>query len=556
MAFDYFTIQALAVEMRTHLLGAVVGRAYAKDNELAFSVAGADDWFYGRAGRDGLMCLRRENWPRDWSAGSGPEKYLVRARIVDIEADRQERIMRFRLERRDSRAQASYGVLICQLIPHKIQFFLLREETSEILGHWGQLRGPSTIGSMYSGPVSAGRLLPGVDQEADWIKLLEGAEGDLEKQGRRWLCGADAHVVRELLHRAKELGDEKTAMWSAAVEAYGTAPTVRAYTWEESSKMGFSALEPRRLAGNYGVCDGVSQVIWTVREAEREKQKSQRKDQQVKNRLKQALKNGGRRLKSMQLELQEADKAEDCEKKGNALLAHIAQLSAGSTQVELPDVFDPEGRKTLTIKLDPDRSPAENAARYLKSVKKYRRRQQIVPQRLHKLQVQCDRLNEWIEAVEAGTWQDNEALRNWLEATVKQSDKKGKEAAIAHPRRYRTSSGWSVWAGRNNKENDILSHKMSAQNDLWFHAHGYPGSHVVLRREGRKEEPDKQTLEEAAAVAAFWSKGKTAKKVSVVYTLVKYVSKPRGGAPGQAILKREKTIVVVPALIKEDQDDT
>ena len=95
---------------------------------------------------------------------------------------------------------------------------------------------------------------------------------------------------------------------------------------------------------------------------------------------------------------------------------------------------------------------------------------------------------------------------------------------------------------------------MSAQNDIWFHAHGYPGSHVVLRREGRKEEPDKQTLEEAAGLAAFWSKGKTAKKVSVVYTLVKHVTKPRGGAPGQALLRREKTIVVTPSLIKEESD--
>ena len=93
---------------------------------------------------------------------------------------------------------------------------------------------------------------------------------------------------------------------------------------------------------------------------------------------------------------------------------------------------------------------------------------------------------------------------------------------------------------------------MAAQNDLWFHAHGYPGSHVVLRREGRKEEPDKRALEEAAAVAAYWSKGKTAKKVSVVYTQVKYVTKPRGGAPGQALLKREKSIVVEPSLINEE----
>ena len=61
-----------------------------------------------------------------------------------------------------------------------------------------------------------------------------------------------------------------------------------------------------------------------------------------------------------------------------------------------------------------------------------------------------------------------------------------------------------------------------------------------------------RALEEAAAVAAYWSKGKTAKKVSVVYTLVKYVTKPRGGAPGQALLKREKSLVVEPGLLPED----
>jgi predicted ribosome quality control (RQC) complex YloA/Tae2 family protein len=95
---------------------------------------------------------------------------------------------------------------------------------------------------------------------------------------------------------------------------------------------------------------------------------------------------------------------------------------------------------------------------------------------------------------------------------------------------------------------------MAAQNDMWFHAHGYPGSHVILKREGRKDEPSKQTLEEAAAIAAFWSKGKSAKKVPVVYTLAKYVSKPRGGAPGQAVLKREKTLIVEPQIPKTKDD--
>jgi predicted ribosome quality control (RQC) complex YloA/Tae2 family protein len=90
---------------------------------------------------------------------------------------------------------------------------------------------------------------------------------------------------------------------------------------------------------------------------------------------------------------------------------------------------------------------------------------------------------------------------------------------------------------------------VAAQNDVWLHAHGYPGAHVILRREGRKEEPSGQTLEEAAGVAAYWSKGKTARHVPVVYTLAKYVSRPRGGRPGQAVMKREKTVMACPALL-------
>ena len=125
-------------------------------------------------------------------------------------------------------------------------------------------------------------------------------------------------------------------------------------------------------------------------------------------------------------------------------------------------------------------------------------------------------------------------------------------APEAHPRRYRTSDGWSVWAGRNNHENDLLSHRLAAQNDLWFHAHGYAGAHVLLRREGRKEEPSQRAVLEAAAVAAYWSKGKTARKVPVVCTLAKFVSKARGAPAGQAVIRRERTLMVEPALLPEE----
>ena len=553
MAFDYFTIQALAQELQERLQGAVIEQAYAQPAELAFAVD-QGEWLYGVSGREGLLCLRREAWPRSWRAGDGPEKYLVRARIVAVETERRERILRFRLERRDRDDRPSFGVLVCELIPNKIRFVLHRQADGSILGHWGTTKDKSPIDKPYQPPEPSGRLLPGTDELSAWSDRLASADATWEKAARRWLAGADASVVRELTFRSQQgRGDEPAiALWNAATEAYTSAITDQSYVWQEAGRFHFSALEPRRLQGAYEQFDSVSAGIWTACQRGRTQHRTQQTQQHIRRRLNQTLKNAQRRLAAMQVEFDEAERAEEYKRKGHALWANIGQLSGRLEQVELADLFDTEGGSTLRIDLDVNRSLAENAAAYLKAAQKYERRQQALPQRLAELKRQCAQYEHWIGAVDAGTWEADAALQNWLENKVTSPDKTASKQPQAHPRRYRTSTGWSVWAGRNNKENDVLTHKMAAQNDLWFHAHGYSGSHVVLRSEGRKEAPSKQTIEEAASLAAYWSKGKTAKKVSVAYTMVKHVTKPRGGAPGQALLRREKTIIVEPALLKKE----
>ena len=553
MAFDYFTIQALAQELQGRLQGAVIERAYAQSTELAFAVD-QGEWLYGVSGREGLLCLRREAWPRSWRASDGPEKYLVRARIVAVEAERRERILRLRLERRDRAGRPSFGVLVCELIPNKVRFVLHRQADGGILGYWGTAKDKSPVGKPYQPPEPSGRLLPGTDAFSEWRDKLASADAPLEKAARRWLAGADASVVRELVFRSQQGGGDQptAALWSAATETYTSEVTGQSYVWQEAGRFHFSALEPRRLQGAYEQFDAVSPGIWAACQQERAQRRTQQTQQHIRRRLSQTLKNARRRLAAMQAEFDEAARAEEYKRKGHALWANIGQLSGRPAQVELADLFDSEGDSTLRIDLDVNRSLAENAASYLKAAQKYERRQQALPQRLTKLKHQCSQYEHWIGAVDAGTWEADAALQNWLESKVTSTDKTASKQPQAHPRRYRTSTGWSVWAGRNNKENDVLTHKMAAQNDLWFHAQGYSGSHVVLRSEGRKEAPSKQTIEEAAALAAYWSKGKTAKKVSVAYTLVKHVTKPRGGAPGQALLRREKTIVVEPTLLKKE----
>jgi predicted ribosome quality control (RQC) complex YloA/Tae2 family protein len=103
-----------------------------------------------------------------------------------------------------------------------------------------------------------------------------------------------------------------------------------------------------------------------------------------------------------------------------------------------------------------------------------------------------------------------------------------------------------VLIGRNNDGNDHLTLHMARPEDYWFHVHGSPGSHVVLRRGKGKDEPSKGTLREVAEWTAFYSKSATAGTVPVIYTLKKYVRKPRKAPPGTVVCEREKTIMVKP----------
>jgi len=112
---------------------------------------------------------------------------------------------------------------------------------------------------------------------------------------------------------------------------------------------------------------------------------------------------------------------------------------------------------------------------------------------------------------------------------------------------YQLPDGYEVLAGKSNVDNDLLSLKVAKAKDLWFHLHGQPGSHVILRHpEGAQ--PDNATIKTAAAIAAWHSKARNAGKVPVSYTEAQNVSKPRGAKPGTVSIKHEKTVKVRPAI--------
>jgi predicted ribosome quality control (RQC) complex YloA/Tae2 family protein len=112
---------------------------------------------------------------------------------------------------------------------------------------------------------------------------------------------------------------------------------------------------------------------------------------------------------------------------------------------------------------------------------------------------------------------------------------------------YTLPGGWEVLAGRTSRDNDILSLKIARPNDWWFHVRGLPGSHVVLRVP-RGQEPDRDTVRAAAAIAAWHCKKRDARQVSVAATRAQNVSKPRGAPPGTVEVRKETAIQVRPAL--------
>ena len=112
---------------------------------------------------------------------------------------------------------------------------------------------------------------------------------------------------------------------------------------------------------------------------------------------------------------------------------------------------------------------------------------------------------------------------------------------------YSLPGGWTVLAGRTEDDNDALSLRIARPNDYWFHAHGVPGSHVILQGEDGLE-PDKATLKLAAAVAAYHSKARAGGVVPVSCTKAQNVSKPRGAKPGTVQIRKETTLKVRPGL--------
>lgn len=233
---------------------------------------------------------------------------------------------------------------------------------------------------------------------------------------------------------------------------------------------------------------------------------------------------------------------------GELITANIYALKKGMEWATLINYYSPAG-ESITIPLDKNKNPQENAQQYFKKYHKAKTAFEYAEKETDILKAEISYLESVIFAIEnAESPEQLNQIQTELyeQGYLSKPRQKGKMAkpAPVQPLKIQSQDGFEILIGRNNKENDKLTFKIARKEDLWLHIKNFPGSHVVIRTEG-KEVPD-TTLTEAAEYAAWFSKGRSASKVEIDYTQVRNVKKPSGAKPGMVIYVDYKTIVVNP----------
>lgn len=248
-----------------------------------------------------------------------------------------------------------------------------------------------------------------------------------------------------------------------------------------------------------------------------------------------------RKLSEQQQDLKRAEDKDRFRLYGETLLAFVRQVPPKAEQVELPDPYCPE--RLIQIPLDPRLSVSGNAQRYFKLYRKAKHTGQKACQQLMLTQSEIRYWQQVLTAIEQADHNLLKVIRQELEDLPRKPAATRKQA-VSLPLSLRSSGGNTILIGRNQRQNDLLTFKLASRQDTWLHARGLPGSHVLIK--DAPYPPSPELLEEAALLAAYFSKGRESPAVEVDYTAIKFVRRSPGGKPGQVLYTNYQTITVRP----------
>lgn len=258
-----------------------------------------------------------------------------------------------------------------------------------------------------------------------------------------------------------------------------------------------------------------------------------------------------RTMRVREKELEEGKKADHYRICGELLQSNLHRAKTGMTEVTVENYYD--NCAPFTIPLRPDRSPQQNAQLYFKKYSKAKTSARVVAELVRQDKEDLSYLDSVFMALcDCETSADVDQIREELIRTGFSKNRRknnGRSSAPSKPRKFTSSTGFTILVGRNNVQNDQLTVKLSRKDDLWLHTKNIHSSHVLIQSNGK--EIDDRSILEAAAICAYYSKGKNAPKVEVDYCPVSHVRKPNGARPGMVVYENYYSVLVEPKLPEE-----
>jgi predicted ribosome quality control (RQC) complex YloA/Tae2 family protein len=598
MAFDNYVTGAVCAELVTALAGARVERIYQPDREELIICLNRPPVEGRSAGRFNLLISAGSDFPATyitWKKTVNPatppafcmmlRKHLIGAKLIAVRQLRRDRIVSF-----DFMATGELGDRVPLAL---VAEMMGKHSNAMLLSDWPQDGLSSNRATEH--PVAdlhpAATMCPGMESRA-------GGEGESAR--------ARAHIIDAIKRVSGDVSRVRQTLpgmvYELPPEGKGMSPLIEKEieAFPEKNRAYFDDLAGR---GDYspfiyyyddlpkdfhvfdiGVYaslrresyDSVSELLDTYYSGRSEAVRLASRKRELISLLSQRLQKAYTKKQRLLDDLTEAEKLEEVRLKGELINANIYRLQQGMSEAELPCYGEDcgegcgtgeHGETLVKVSLDPRLSPAANAQKYFR---RYRKSKTALTEKAAQLKLTDDEVT-YLESVSALLSLAEEqdaiaALRSELEeqgylrkrgraartrGAAKPGMKRMKETPPS-PLQIDLPSGATIIIGRNNRENDYLTFKLAAGDDIWLHTKDIPGSHVILRPSVKLEgkghidpdpaSPAAEEIRQAAAYAAHHSKARGTENVPVDYTYARYVKKPTGAKPGMVIFTNNRTI--------------
>ena len=477
-------------------------------------------------------------------------KHIANGKIVSITQPHMERIIRMDIEHLDEMGDFCKKSLIIELMGKHSNIIFCKDDGTIIdsIKHISSLTSSLREvlpGRMYEIPATQNQKHnPLTTSTSEFTDIISHCSDTLGKAVYGSFTGISPLMANEILYRAGADADMPVAsydedqLYHIATQFHHFMDDVKeghfspAIIWNGKEPIEFSAF-PLTQYQDYTIAayTSISEVLELYYAKKNAYTRIRQKSADLRRIVTTALERNQKKLQLQLKQLSDTEKREKYRMYGELLQTYGYGVKEGSKFLVCENYYD--DNKEIKIPLDETKSPLENAQKYFEKYNKLKRTYEALCALTEETQNEILHLESIQNALDIATSPDDliDIKQELVDfGFIKKGRGQKKNTGKSKPLHYRSSDGFDIYVGKNNYQNDELTFKFATGNDWWFHAKNMPGSHVIVKSENR-ELPDR-VFEEAASLAAYYSKGRGAEKVEIDYLQKKNVKKPNKSAPG------------------------